>query len=202
VLRSRRVLIGVAAAVVLLAAGGVLWWHLAARRTEPVGASASATGSAARTTASATSTAKPAHASSSPSPSRAATASPDRNDPGDGVATDPPVPAPTSPAQDGRTQATLVLTRWGQDAGTGALSAAAGVPGVVETGGTCTLTATIGNQTRSASGPATRSASAMACADGLSIPRSQLVAGTWMVQVSYSSQRYTGTSDTQVVTVQ
>lgn len=200
-LRSRRVLIGVAAAAVLLAAGGALWWLIAAGRTEPVGASASATGSSARTSAAAT-TAKPTHASSTPSPSHATTASPDPNDPGDGVATDPPVTAPTSPAQDGRTQATLILTRWGQDADTGALSAAAGVPGVVETGGTCTLTATIGNQTRSASGPAARSASAMACADGLSIPRSQLTAGTWMVRISYSSPHYTGTSDAQVVTVQ
>jgi hypothetical protein len=111
------------------------------------------------------------------------------------------VPTPTAPAADGRLQATLILTRWGTDAA-GAITAAAGVTGVVETGGTCTLTATLGGQSRSASGSAARSATSMDCADGLSLPRSQLTAGTWTVQVSYSSSRYTGTSDTQMVTVQ
>jgi hypothetical protein len=124
------------------------------------------------------------------------------NDPGDGVARDSPVPSPTAKAGDGRIRVQVVLTRSGVS--DGALEAGAGVDGIVEAGGaaTCTVTASRGTVTRSASGAAHRSAQSMDCGDGLSIPVSQLSSGTWTVQVRYSSSRYVGTSDSQEVQVQ
>jgi hypothetical protein len=173
---------------------------LLASSSQPARTSSSATPSALRegsSSASAASSASEKAVASSPSTKAQQSA----NDPGDGVARDSPVPSPTAKAGDGRIRVQVVLTRFGVS--DGALEAGAGVDGIVEAEGaaTCTLTASRGDMTRSASGAAHRSAQSMNCGDGLSIPVSRLSTGTWSVQVTYSSSQYTGASGTQEVSI-
>lgn len=196
---SRRALWTAAVAAVAAAVLGVGAGYVAvSSHTAKGSASASASTShrSSRSTPSVSSA--PTFAAASPSTQAQQSA----NDPGDGVARDSPVPSPTAKAGDGRIRVQVVLTRSGVS--DGALEAGAGVDGIVEAGGaaTCTVTASRGTVTRSASGAAHRSAQSMDCGDGLSIPVSQLSSGTWTVQVRYSSSRYVGTSDSQEVQVQ
>jgi hypothetical protein len=68
------------------------------------------------------------------------------------------------------------------------------VPGVVISGGTCTLTMTNGATSRTATHPAVTTPSSTSC--GLmSIPHAQLSAGTWQAVVRFHSTDAAGRSD-------
>lgn len=153
-------------------------------------------------TATATATASP-----EPEPSESSTAEPTPEpepsatvDPGgDGVVRDEPytVPSPTAEGQKGAVAP--AITRWGVEGDTYVVAAV--VDGVVEDGGTCTVTLTRGFSKVSASGPATRSATSMNCAEGLGIPLADLGTGTWSATVAYSSERYAGVTAAKDVEV-
>ena len=81
-----------------------------------------------------------------------------------------------------------------------ALGASALVPKLVEQGGTCTLTATQGSTTRTATSVAVAASSYTACSE-LSIPGSRLGNGTWSVRVAYASSDAVGTSAVKTVQV-
>lgn len=120
------------------------------------------------------------------------------NDPGDGVARDTPEPTPSVQADDGRLQATVIITRWG---GTDPFEAGGFVQGVVEDGGTCTLTLTHGDIQLKATGAGQASPSGTDCGDGLAISDSRLTGDGWQLVLSYSSQRYSGSSTPQEVSI-
>lgn len=104
-------------------------------------------------------------------------------------------PAPTSEAT-GKRNVTPTLTSWGQNPSTKDLEAAGYVSGIVENGGTCTLTATRGSKQVSESISATQNAQNVSC--GLiTIARSNLSTGTWSLILSYSSASSEGTSNPQ-----
>ena len=119
------------------------------------------------------------------------------SDPGPGatvVATDP---APVTDAADA--QVTLARLEW--DDATGTLRANGFVAGVIEDGGTCTLTA------RPASGAAV-SAESTGMADAtttncglLETRAGDMSSGTWQVTLAYSSPGTSGTSSAQSVVV-
>jgi hypothetical protein len=68
------------------------------------------------------------------------------------------------------------------------------VPGHVIQGGTCTLTMTQGGTSRTAQHPAVTTPTATSC--GLiSIPRSELAAGTWSAVVRFAAPTASGQSD-------
>lgn len=76
------------------------------------------------------------------------------------------------------------------------------VPNIVENGGTCTLTATLGSAT------VTKTVTAVANAQDTNCPLFQVPVsqfspkGTWTVSVHYSSSHYSGTSATKTISVQ
>ncbi|WP_375399767.1 hypothetical protein [uncultured Amnibacterium sp.] len=86
------------------------------------------------------------------------------------------------------------------DAAAATLQVGAVVPGVVEQGGTCTVTATSGGVSRTVTAQASATAQATGC-EPLRIPGSQLSAGRWKVVVVYASARSGGTSAPRTVTV-
>ncbi|MFU0804980.1 MAG: Lipoprotein [Pseudoclavibacter caeni] len=119
------------------------------------------------------------------------------NDPGDGVARDAPEPTPSVQADDGRLQASVVVTRWGGNP----FEAGGFVQGVVEDGGTCTLTLTRGDVQLKATGAGQAGPSGTDCGDGLTISDSRLAGDGWRLVLSYSSQRYSGSSTPQEVSI-
>jgi hypothetical protein len=74
------------------------------------------------------------------------------------------------------------------------------VPGVVESGGTCTLTLTKGAATVSADTQATADAASTACG-AVVVPGDRLTAGTWKAVLSYSSPMHAGASGAVAVEV-
>ena len=117
------------------------------------------------------------------------------------VASDTPAPvatpvatsAPTSSA-DARTAVVPFITTADWDASAKALDVSAIVPGVVEGGGTCTITLTSGAATRTATSSGVAAASYTGCE---AVAVKDLAAGTWQVQVRYSSAKAVGTSKTR-----
>ncbi|WP_084038974.1 hypothetical protein [Demequina sp. NBRC 110053] len=165
-------------------------------------ATPSATAPSATATPAAEPTAKPTAAVTAPA-SAAPTRTPsetetERNDPGDGVAVDPPVAEPSPTAGSSTAKAEMVLTGWG--ASSSEYSATAIVEGVVDDG-TCTLEMTRRGDVRKATGPSTRSADSSSCAQDLSIPLSELTAGTWMLHVSFDAGDVVGSTEPQEVEV-
>ncbi len=75
------------------------------------------------------------------------------------------------------------------------------VDGVVESGGTCKLTATMGSRTVTKTVTGVRNAQNTSC-PGFILSNSDFGAsGTWNIQVSYSSAAYSGTSKAQTLKV-
>jgi hypothetical protein len=105
---------------------------------------------------------------------------------GQTVATDAPV---TVTGQ----QAPVRVTYAEWDAAARSVVAGGLVGGVVETGGTCQLTLTRNGQSVSVDAPATPDAANTYCGE-MSVPGSQLAAGTWQATVSYRSAAFTGVS--------
>lgn len=118
------------------------------------------------------------------------TSAPDPTD----VATDAApstTPAPTSGA---RGEATVQITYFGWNPGSGVVEVGGFVPSVVEEGGSCTLTLTQGAANASASREATANVTSTACGE-LVVPGDQLAPGTWSAVLSYESDGSSGASE-------
>lgn len=119
---------------------------------------------------------------------------------------DPAAPNPTDVAVDTPVTVapgadlSLVVTYSDWNADTSAVEAGAFVPGVVESGGTCTLTLTQGGSTVTATAPGDPEASQTTCG-ALSIPGSEVFSGMWRAVVSYESDTSQATSDGAEVAV-
>ncbi|RFA15248.1 hypothetical protein B7R21_04275 [Subtercola boreus] len=74
------------------------------------------------------------------------------------------------------------------------------VPGLVETGGTCTITATFQSKSVSQSFPASASADSTECGSNI-LTSPQFSTGAWTVVVVYTSAESGGTSPGQEVDV-
>jgi hypothetical protein len=122
-----------------------------------------------------------------------------------GVATDTGAPGSDAPAstepsgsgapQTGATKTVQVhITIGSWNAQSDEAQVDAFVPGHVISGGNCTLTMTMDGTSRTASHPAVTTPTATSC--GLiSIPRSQLSAGTWSAVVRFEASTASGESD-------
>lgn len=132
-------------------------------------------------------------------PEPTASAEPPSNDPGDGVGTDDPVVAPTPTGGSSVARVDVHLTSWGSDGGW--FDAAALVQGVVVDDARCLLVLTQGAQRVTATGPANRSASSSACAEGLRVSVGDLPAGEWTFSIRYEAPGYEGVSESQEVTL-
>ena len=113
--------------------------------------------------------------------------------------TAPPVPTPsaepgTAPgggsSEDDRARVSVVLTYSGWDAAASRVVVGAYVEDAVETGGTCTLTLTRGDATRTATQAATPDAGSTSCGE-LAVEASP---GTWSARVGYDSPASRGSS--------
>jgi hypothetical protein len=115
--------------------------------------------------------------------------------------------AVTTPAnpQSGQTPATdhnpvptgssvrVVTTFHDWNATTGQVMVGGYVEGVIEDGGTCTLTLTSGSSSATGSTRAHADATTTACG-AVTVPGSQLAAGTWNAVLSYRSPEHSGTA--------
>lgn len=75
------------------------------------------------------------------------------------------------------------------------------VDGVVESGGTCTLTATLGSRTVTKTVTGVRNAQNTSCPAFILTNSDFGASGTWNIQISYSSSAYSGTSKAQTLKV-
>lgn len=103
---------------------------------------------------------------------------------------------PSAPPENGKV--TPIITSWGQ--ANEKVEVAARVPGVLEEGGTCTLTLKKDGVTRSATSQGIANVSEVSCGF-IAIPRSSLTAGEWSATVSYSSPKANGVSEAKTITV-
>ncbi|MCZ2838574.1 hypothetical protein [Modestobacter sp. VKM Ac-2985] len=110
------------------------------------------------------------------------------------VATDAPVTTPPSDA------VRVVVTYSGWTDTSAAVEFGAYVAGVVEAGGTCTLTLTAGSSSASATVEAQPDASSTSC-PMMSIAGTELSSGTWQAAVEYESSGTSGQSKPVSVTV-
>lgn len=98
------------------------------------------------------------------------------------------------------TNVTLIITSSGQYDGNIEVSAI--VPSIVEDGGTCTLTATLGGNKVTRQTAALRNAQSTSCPT-FTVPRSEFAAaGNWTINVKYSSSSHNGTSENKTVKVE
>lgn len=122
----------------------------------------------------------------------------------------PPTPAPSTPAATDApatpppaapelSPTTVTASFWGFDAAT-ATAQVGGYADVVETGGTCTLVLTRGDDRASVAGAAQPDAASTTCGT-LSVPRSELSAGSWTAELSYTSATSTGVAPTITIEV-
>lgn len=109
------------------------------------------------------------------------------------VATDEPYGAPDGPAN-----VALTFAEW--DAPSASVQVNAFVGGLVEDGGTCTLTLSRGADTRTAAVPGSADAATTICAP-MTVPADQLGSGTWQARVTYSSATAMGASEPVEVSV-
>lgn len=112
------------------------------------------------------------------------------------VATDAPMTA-VAPSGSG---VSVVLTYFGWNPATAQVEVDGYVPGVLEAGGTCTLTLTQGANAVTASVPGTPNVSDTDCG-GAAVPRDQLAPGAWSAVLSYRSATADGSSTPVEVTV-
>ena len=164
------------------------------RRGVLLGASALAV--AATASCSSASPAEQAAASSAAAVSAAAEAAPGTY----GQPVDPSLPEPSAVATDApvtvapSTEGRIFLTYSEWNAGTDAIEVGGYLDGVVESDGTCTLTATKDGASVQSTAPGISDASSTSCA-GLSLPGDQLSSGAWSVVLSYESGASRGSSD-------
>ena len=120
------------------------------------------------------------------SPTPTASIGPDPDD-GQAVVTDEPVVVTTA-------EVPVTVTFYGWNPDTKAVEVGGYVTGVVEDGGTCTLTLTKGATTVTGSTKALPDASTTACG-AVAVPGNKVGAGTWRAVLSYSSDGHTGTAE-------
>ena len=117
------------------------------------------------------------------------------------TATATPVPTPSpSISRGSRTAVKPFVTAASWDQPSGTLTVTALVPNLVELDGTCTVTATNGSTTLSASATSAPGANDTEC-NPMTLSGSRLTAGTWSLVVTYSSKRSVGVSAAHTVTV-
>lgn len=108
-------------------------------------------------------------------------------------------PVTGEPEETGPAAADVVLTWSAWDAAAGRIQAGGYVTGVVETGGTCTLTLRSGGQVVTGTAPAEPDASTTVCAIG--VDGAGLGSGTWTAVLDYRSDAVAGSSDEREVEV-
>lgn len=121
--------------------------------------------------------------------------------PSEPIASDTPVPTEPAPSSDpstgdDRTAVVPFITTADWDDAAKALDVSAIVPGIVEGGGTCTVTLTSGSTTRTAEGDGVAASSYTGCE---AVAVTGLATGTWQVRVSYSSPTAAGASAVRTV---
>lgn len=194
-MRARSVVLVVLGVAALVGVG--VWAAVVALQpgNEPGGATASPTPSA---TTRAPGTTTTPRTTTTPS---AATPSPDATDPAapdDGTTPTAAPSAPPTGAPDQR-QETAVTIVTADTAPSGDLEVGAFVA-AIDDGGTCTLTATSGARTLSATTSAVPDATTTSCG-ALSLAAADLAPGTWRLAVAYESATLRGTSAPVQVTV-
>lgn len=97
-------------------------------------------------------------------------------------------------------QVSPVISSTGQDQQSKDIEVAAFIPGVFEDGGTCTLSLSSGQTTRTATRTAIKNVSDTSCGF-MNIPYSQLSPGSWQASVKYDSSSASGTSSSVEVKV-
>ncbi|NII50176.1 hypothetical protein [Frigoribacterium endophyticum] len=107
-------------------------------------------------------------------------------------------PAPAPPADPAPVSPLVTFDQW--TASTRTLAVGATVPGVVETGGTCTLSVTDGAATVEGSFAALPSASSTDCGS-MSLQSDSFSPGQWTVSVTYVSATSAGSVDDYEVTI-
>jgi hypothetical protein len=112
---------------------------------------------------------------------------------GQTLATDEPVVVTTP-------EAPVSVTFYGWDPGTQQAQVGGYVPGVVEDGGTCTLTLRRGDQTVTGTSGARPDAASTACG-AVVVPGAELANGEWEAVLSYESPRHAGSSEPVTIEV-
>ncbi|WP_164704686.1 hypothetical protein [Blastococcus litoris] len=112
---------------------------------------------------------------------------------GQTLATDDPVVVTTR-------ESPVSITFYGWDPVTQQAQAGGYVAGVVEDGGTCTLTLRLGGQTVTGTSTARPDAASTACG-AVVVPGSQLGNGAWEAVLSYESPQHVGSSDPVTIEV-
>ena len=111
------------------------------------------------------------------------------------VATDTPVPT-----QDAGEEVAPQLTYYGWDASAGGVEAGGIVMGIVEAGGTCTLTLSQGQSSVDVSVESVDNVTSTSC-PAMTVPGARLTPGTWLATLSYESGSSEGTGDAVEVEV-
>jgi hypothetical protein len=111
------------------------------------------------------------------------------------VATDTP-----APTEDAGAEVSPQLTYYGWDAAAGGVEAGGIVMGIVESGGTCTLTLTKGSTAVDVSADAVDNVSSTSC-PAMTVSGDRLQSGTWQATLSYESGTSRGTGDAVEVQV-
>jgi hypothetical protein len=115
------------------------------------------------------------------------------------IKAEPSLVATDAPATTSGDQVQVVLTYASFDAASGTVQANGFAAGLIEDGGTCTLTLTQGGDTVTATSTAAADASTTSC--GLLETAAGLAAGTWDAVLAYSSDNARGESEAVEVTV-
>ncbi|MGY2129212.1 hypothetical protein [Blastococcus sp. SYSU DS0617] len=111
------------------------------------------------------------------------------------VATDSPVPT-----QDSSAEVTPQLTYYGWSADLKAVEAGGIVLGLVESGGTCTLTLSQGGTAVEVTATAVDNVTSTSC-PAMTVPGARLAPGTWQATLSYESGTSQGVADAVAVEV-
>ena len=111
------------------------------------------------------------------------------------VATDTP-----APTEDAGAEVAPQLTYYGWDAAAGGVEAGGIVMGIVESGGTCTLTLRQGSSTVDVSAEAVDNVSSTSC-PAMTVAGDRLKPGTWQATLSYESGTSRGVGDAVEVQV-
>jgi hypothetical protein len=180
--KTRRLLV---VSLAVVAAGGVAAGGVAVAARGPAHSDA-ASDSTATATQAATSASEPS-SSESIAPATATR-----------TATGSDTPQASSPAPGAKAQVVLAYADW--DPAGARLEAAGFVSGLIQSGGTCTLTATLSGRAVTATSDAEADATTTNCGQ-LTLPADQLVPGEWDVTLSYRSATHSGTSQPTTVTV-
>lgn len=114
------------------------------------------------------------------------------------VATSTPSAGTPTSATDSRKAVVPFITTADWDPAAAALDVSAIVPGVVESGGTCTVTLTSGSTVRTATSDGVAASSYTGCE---AVAVKDLAAGSWQVRVRYSSSKSAGASALRTVQV-